>query len=46
MDQLQGRYPQSVEDYGRAQDEILRMADMLSDGIIKQFPERFAKNRS
>lgn len=46
VDQLQGRYPQSVEDYDRAQDEILQMADMLSDGIIKQFPKRFAKQGS
>ena len=46
VDQLQGRYVQSVADYDRAQGEILQMADMLSDGIIKQFPKRFAKKSS
>ena len=44
--QLQGRYAQSVADYDRAQDEILQMADMLSDGIIQQFPKQFAKKGS
>ncbi len=43
VDQLQGRYAQSVAGYDRVQDEILKMADMLSDGIVKQFPEKFAK---
>lgn len=46
VDQLQGRYVQSVADYDRAQDEILDMADMLSDGIIKQFPKQFTKKNS
>lgn len=46
VDQLQGRYAQSVADYDRAQGEILQMADMLSDGIIQQFPERFTKKGS
>lgn len=43
VDQLQGRYARSIEDYGRAQAEILRMADMLSEGIVSQFPRQFAK---
>ena len=43
VDQLQGRYARSVEDYDRVKDEILKMADMLSDGVIKQFPKQFAK---
>ncbi len=37
VDQLRGRYAQSVEDYDRVKAEILQMSDMLSDGIIKQF---------
>lgn len=36
VDQLQGRYAQSVADYDRVKDEILHMSDMLSDGIVKQ----------
>ncbi len=37
VDQLQGRYAQSVADYDRVKAEILQMSDMLSDGIVKQF---------
>jgi len=39
-DQLQGHYGQSVADYDRVEDEILKMADALSDGIAKQFPNK------
>jgi hypothetical protein len=41
VDQLQGHYPQSVADYDKVHDEILQMADALSDGIVKQFPDKF-----
>jgi hypothetical protein len=41
VDQLQGRYPESVADYDKVHDAILGMADMLSDGIVKQFPKKF-----
>jgi hypothetical protein len=43
VDQLQGRYAQSVADYDRVKDEILKMSDMLSDGIVKQFPMRSSR---
>jgi hypothetical protein len=41
VDQLEGRYPASVADYDKVHDAILRMSDMLSDGIVVQFPEKF-----
>ncbi len=40
VDQLQGRYTESVAGYDRVHDAILEMADMLSDGILAQFPGR------
>lgn len=41
VDQLQGHYPESVADYDKVHEAMLRMADMLSNGIISQFPEKF-----
>lgn len=38
---LQGRYADDVDAYDRVHAEILEMADMLSDGIIAQFPAKF-----
>jgi hypothetical protein len=40
--QLGGDYPASVADYDVVETQILAMADMLSRGIIKQFPQKFA----
>lgn len=40
--QLGGDYAASVADYDAVETEILGMADMLSRGIIKQFPQKFA----
>jgi len=39
--QLKGDYAASVKDYERVVEHILGMADVLSDGIIKQFPAKF-----
>lgn len=38
---LQGRYPDDIAAYEAIHADILEMADMLSDGIIAQFPNRF-----
>jgi hypothetical protein len=39
--QLKGDYATSVKDYERIVQHILGMADVLSDGIIAQFPAKF-----
>jgi hypothetical protein len=39
---LQGRYADDITAYDKVHVEILEMADMLSDGIINQFPRAFA----
>jgi hypothetical protein len=40
---LQGRYDDDVAAYDQIHAQILHMADMLSAGIIDQFPSRFAR---
>jgi len=39
--QLKGDYATSVKDYDHVVQHILGMADVLSDGIIAQFPAKF-----
>jgi hypothetical protein len=40
---LQGRYGDDIAAYDQIHGQILAMADMLSDGIIAQFPDQFAR---
>ena len=40
-DRLQGRFAADIRDYEAVHRHILEMADMLSDGIIRQFPGKF-----
>jgi hypothetical protein len=40
--ELSGKYAASVAAYDRVEREILGMADMLSTGIIHQYPRRFS----
>jgi hypothetical protein len=39
---LEGRFADDVAAYDEIHVQILHMADMLSDGIIAQFPSKFA----
>ncbi len=41
--QLEGNYPASVKDYDMALHHMLEVANILSDGIIKQFPAKFTE---
>jgi len=41
VDELTGNYPASVNDYEAIHLHILAMADLLSSGIMRQFPGRF-----
>jgi len=38
---LQGKWSADVAAYDKVHDHILHMSDLLSDGIVKQFPARF-----
>jgi hypothetical protein len=40
---LQGRYADDIAAYDQIHVQILGMADMLSDGIIAQFPAKFSR---
>jgi hypothetical protein len=41
VDRLNGRFDADIRDYDAVHRSILEMADMLSDGIVAQFPSRF-----
>lgn len=38
---LKGDWPADIAAYNKVHEQILKMADMLSDGIIRQFPSKF-----
>lgn len=40
-DMLTGHYAEAIDDYGLAEAHMIEMGDMLSAGIIAQFPDKF-----
>ncbi len=42
VDHLQGNFTADIADYDKVHEQILHMADMLTAGIIAQFPDKFA----
>jgi hypothetical protein len=44
VDRLQGNFAADIADYEQVHLAILTMAEMLSSGIIAQFPEKFANS--
>jgi len=43
---LKSDWPGDVAAYDKVHDEILQMADMLTEGIMKQFPDKFAPQQA
>lgn len=43
-DHMQGHYDADVQDYDKIHNHILGLADLLSNGIEKQFPAKFSKS--
>jgi hypothetical protein len=41
VDLLKGDYPTAIADYGKAFDHMMEVADILANGIVKQFPDKF-----
>jgi hypothetical protein len=41
VDLLKGNYAQAIIDYGKAEQHMAMLADVLSKGIIAQFPRKF-----
>ncbi len=41
VDILGNKYESGVAGYDKVHDQILKMADMLTDGVVKQFPDKF-----
>ena len=40
VDLLEGDYPKAIQDYGHAFDHMMDLADLLTDGIAEQLPDR------
>ncbi len=43
VDRLGGKYADDIKDYDTVHEHILGLADLLSTGLISQFPDKFGK---
>ena len=43
VSRLKKDWPADIKAYDQGHDHMLMFADMLSDGVIKQFPKKFSK---
>lgn len=41
VDIIGNKYDAGIADYDKVHEQILKMADMLTEGIAKQYPEKF-----
>src|SRR6185369_12809009 len=41
VQRIKKNYDADIAAYDKVHEEILKMADMLTEGIVKQFPEKF-----
>ncbi|MBI5346953.1 MAG: glycosyltransferase [Chlamydiae bacterium] len=41
VDRIQKKYDDDVQNFDKVEDQALKMADVLSSGIAKQFPDKF-----
>lgn len=46
LQRIKKDYDADILAYDKVHDEILKMADMLTEGIVKQFPGKFKKSKS
>ena len=46
VQRIKKNYDADIIAYDKVHDEILQMSDMLTDGIVKQFPEKFNTNEN
>jgi hypothetical protein len=43
VDHLKGNWTADIADYDKVHTQILQMADMLTNGIVAQFPDKFSR---
>jgi hypothetical protein len=44
LDRFGGKFAEDIKDYDRVHEHILKLADVLTDGIAVQFPDKLKKS--